>query len=103
AGLVPMILAGLYGGMLADAFDRRRVALISATVAFASTALLAALTWTRTETIWWLYGLSMVIAAVNSVGMATRTAIVPRLIPLDQLAARSEEHTSELQSRENLV
>jgi len=89
AGLVPMILAGLYGGMLADAFDRRRVALISATVAFASTALLAALTWTRTETIWWLYGLSMVIAAVNSVGMATRTAIVPRLIPLDQLAAAS--------------
>ena len=89
AGLVPMILAGLYGGMLADAFDRRRVALISATVAFIATALLAALTWTHTETIWWLYGLSMTIAAANSVGMATRTAIVPRLIPLDHLAAAS--------------
>ncbi|WP_298861710.1 MFS transporter, partial [uncultured Microbacterium sp.] len=89
AGLVPMILAGLYGGMLADAFDRRRVALISATVAFAATALLAALTWTHLESIWWLYGLSMVIAAANSVGMATRTAIVPRLIPLDRLAAAS--------------
>ena len=89
AGLVPMILAGLYGGMLADAFDRRRVALISATVAFIATALLAALTWTHTETIWWLYGLSMTIAAANSVGMATRTAIVPRLIPLDRLAAAS--------------
>lgn len=89
AGLVPMILAGLYGGMLADAFDRRRVALISATVAFIATALLATLTWTHTETIWWLYGLSMTIAAANSVGMATRTAIVPRLIPLDHLAAAS--------------
>ncbi|MDQ0613131.1 MFS family permease [Microbacterium sp. W4I4] len=89
AGLVPMILAGLYGGMLADAFDRRRVALISATVAFAATALLAVLTWTHAETIWWLYALSMIIAAANSVGMATRTAIVPRLIPLDQLAAAS--------------
>ncbi|WP_309129662.1 MFS transporter [Microbacterium sp.] len=89
AGLVPMILAGLYGGMLADAFDRRRVALVSASVAFASTALLAGLTWTRTETIWWLYALSMIIAAANSVGMATRTAIVPRLIPRDQLAAAS--------------
>jgi MFS family permease len=31
----------------------------------------------------------MIIAAANSVGMATRTAIVPRLIPLDQLAAAS--------------
>jgi len=87
AGLVPMVLAGLYGGMLADAFDRRLVALLAAAVAFASTLLLAALTWTQSETIWWLYALSMIIAAGNSVGMATRTAIVPRLIARDQLAA----------------
>jgi MFS family permease len=89
AGLVPMILAGLYGGMLADAFDRRLVALIAATVTFASTAALAALTWTGLETIWWLYVLSMLNSAANSVGMATRTAIVPRLIPRDMLAAAS--------------
>ena len=89
AGLVPMILAGLYGGMLADAFDRRRVALIAATVTFASTGLLAALTWTGAETIWWLYVLSIINSAANSVGMATRTAIVPRLIPRDLLAAAS--------------
>ncbi len=89
AGLVPMILAGLYGGMLADAFDRRRVALIAATVAFAATALLATLTWTHNESIWWLYALSMIIAAANSVGMATRTAIVPRLIPRELLAPAS--------------
>ena len=89
AGLVPMILAGLYGGMLADAFDRRLVALIAATVAFVSTALLATLTWTGAETIWWLYALSMINSAANSVGMATRTAIVPRLIPREMLAAAS--------------
>lgn len=89
AGLVPMVLAGLYGGMLADAFDRRRVALIAATVTFASTVLLAALTWAHLETIWWLYALSIVNSAANSVGMAARAAIVPRLIPRDQLAAAS--------------
>ncbi|MGB4135722.1 MAG: MFS transporter [Microbacterium sp.] len=89
AGLAPMIFAGLYGGMLADAFDRRVVALIAATVTFLATATLAALTWTRLETIWWLYALSMVIAAANSVGMAARTAIIPRLLPLDQLASAS--------------
>ncbi|MBS1673997.1 MAG: MFS transporter [Actinobacteria bacterium] len=89
AGLVPMIFAGLYGGMLADAFDRRRVALIAATVTFAATALLATLTWTHAVTIWWLYALSMIISAANSVGMATRTAIVPRLLPLDLLAPAS--------------
>src|SRR5690606_6135406 len=86
---VPMIFAGLYGGMLADAFDRRRLALIAATITFASTLLLAALTWTGLETIWWLYLLSVVNSSANSVGMATRTAIVPRLIPRELLAAAS--------------
>ena len=57
AGLVPMIFAGIYGGMLADAFDRRAVALIAATVTFVSTALLAVLTWAQLETVWWLYAL----------------------------------------------
>ncbi|WP_373889760.1 MFS transporter [Microbacterium sp. ASV81] len=89
AGLVPMILAGLYGGMLADAFDRRRVALIAAVVAFVATGSLVALTWTHTVTIWWLYALSMIVAAANSVGMATRTAIVPRLLPREMLAPAS--------------
>ncbi|HWV47909.1 MAG TPA: MFS transporter [Microbacterium sp.] len=89
AGLAPMILAGLYGGMLADAFDRRTVALVAAVITFASTAALAALTWAHLESIWWLYALSIVNSAANSVGMATRTAIVPRLLPRDLLAAAS--------------
>ena len=37
-GLVPMIIAGLYGGLLADSFDRRLVALLSETT-FRPTAL----------------------------------------------------------------
>lgn len=89
AGLIPMIIAGLYGGMLADAFDRRKVALVAAIITFVSTLLLAVLTWGQLETIWWLYALSMINSAANSVGMATRTAIVPRLIPRDLLAAAS--------------
>ncbi|UNK72569.1 MFS transporter [Microbacterium sp. H1-D42] len=89
AGLVPMVIAGLYGGMLADAFDRRRVALIAATITFSATLLLATLTWSGLETIWWLYALSIIISSANAVGMATRTAIVPRLIPRDLLAAAS--------------
>ncbi|ATG54504.1 MFS transporter [Brachybacterium ginsengisoli] len=89
AGLVPMIVAGLYGGMLADAFDRRRVALAAAVITLLSTALLATLTWAGLETIAWLYLLSVINSAANSVGMATRTAIVPRLIPADLLAAAS--------------
>ncbi|MCK6066995.1 MULTISPECIES: MFS transporter [Microbacterium] len=87
AGLLPMIVAGLYGGMLADSFDRRSVALIAASVTFTSTVLLSALAWAGGETVWWLYALSVVNSAANSVVMATRAAIVPRLIPREQLPA----------------
>ena len=36
--LAPMIVAGLWGGMLADAFDRRLVLFVSAIVGWAATA-----------------------------------------------------------------
>lgn len=87
AGLVPMVIAGLYGGMLADAFDRRLVALLAATVTFASTLLLASLTWADLETVWWLYVLSVVNSAANSIVLATKSAITPRLLPRDLLPA----------------
>jgi len=87
AGLLPMILAGLYGGMLADAFDRRTVALLAALITFASTALLAILAWTGLETVGWLFVLSVVNSAANSIVMATKSAITPRLIPRDLLPA----------------
>ncbi len=87
AGLLPMILAGLYGGMLADAFDRRTVALLAAVVTFVSTALLAVLAWTGLETVGWLFVLSVVNSAANSIVMATKSAITPRLIPRELLPA----------------
>ncbi len=87
AGLLPMVAAGLYGGMLADAFDRRTVALLSAVVTFASTALLATLAWTGLETVGWLFVLSVVNSAANSIVMATKSAITPRLLPRDLLPA----------------
>lgn len=87
AGLLPMIAAGLYGGMLADAFDRRIVALIAATVTFVSTLLLAVLAWGGLETVAWLYVLSVINAAANSVVLATKSAITPRLLPRDLLPA----------------
>jgi hypothetical protein len=48
--LLPMIVFGLYGGMLADAFDRRLVLLVAAVVAWGSTITLAALAWTGVDT-----------------------------------------------------
>jgi MFS family permease len=87
AGLLPMIAAGLYGGMLADFFDRRIVALAAATITWLSTALLAVLAWTGHVDAWWLYGLSIVNSSANSIVSATKMAITPRLVGRDLIAA----------------
>jgi MFS family permease len=79
-GLVPTILAGLYGGMVADAFDRRLVALGSALLSWASTLTLAVLAWTGAQTLVSLYLLSAVTAVASTVLMTTQSAIQPRLL-----------------------
>lgn len=86
-GLVPMILAGLYGGMLADAMDRRIVALSAACITWGSTIALAAVAWVGIETVWPLYLLTTINAAANTVVGTARQAIVPRLLPRELLPA----------------
>ncbi|GLK18434.1 MFS transporter [Herbiconiux flava] len=85
--LVPMIVAGLYGGMLADAFDRRRVALLAAVIAWVSTALLAVLAWTGADSVGALYTLATVNAVSATVVQTTRSAIFPRILPRELLPA----------------
>jgi hypothetical protein len=87
--LVPMIVAGLYGGMLADAFDRRSVALVSAVLAWLSTAAIALHAWLGLDSVGLLYFLATVNAVAGTVIGASRSAIIPRLIGTDLLPAAS--------------
>lgn len=85
--LVPMIIAGLYGGMLADSFDRRTVAIIAETAAWISTIGLAVLAWTDVETLWPYYALTTLNAVSVTIVAAARSSIVPRLLPARLLPA----------------
>jgi MFS family permease len=92
--LVPMIIAGLWGGMLADAFDRRRVLIVSSIVGWASTfgligiAVYDATVDGRPE-VWPLYVLTTLNAVAATISMATRSAVTPRLLPTDLIPAAS--------------
>jgi MFS family permease len=83
--LLPMIVAGLYGGAIADRFDRRTVALSASTVAWASTVVLASLSWAGTRAVWIFYVITTVNAVAATIASATRQAITPRLLPKEQL------------------
>ncbi|AYG04512.1 MFS transporter [Gryllotalpicola protaetiae] len=85
--LGPMVVFGIYGGMLADVFDRRKVALISALVAWAATAGICALAWLHNETVWPLYVLTMLNTVGATVFASADTAITPRLLRKELLPA----------------
>jgi MFS family permease len=85
--LLPMIVAGLYGGMLADAFDRRKVALLAAIGAWVATGVLAFLAWTGADSVPALYALATINAVAATVIQATRSAIYPRILPRELLPA----------------
>ncbi|MDQ1597794.1 MAG: hypothetical protein QOI70_1218 [Microbacteriaceae bacterium] len=87
--LVPMILAGLYGGMLADAFDRRLILVIAAVVAWGSTIVLALIAWLGVDIVWPFYLLTTLNAVAATVMGTVRSAVLPRLLPKRLLPAAS--------------
>jgi MFS family permease len=84
-GLVPLLIFGLWGGAIADAFDRRIVILVSnVAVALTSVAFwLQAVT--GQDNVWLVLGLFAVQQAFIAVNMPTRTAAVARVVPLELL------------------
>jgi MFS family permease len=87
--LIPMVIFGLYGGMLADAFDRRFVLLISAIVAWASTITLVLLTVTGVTNVWPFYIITTLNAVAATVIGTVRFAVIPRILPARLLPAAS--------------
>ena len=81
AGLVPLMIFGLWGGAAADVVDRRRLLLASSTLAWLSTVgfLVQALLGVNSAV------LLLVLTAVQSAGFAVsspaRQAIIPRIVP----------------------
>lgn len=93
--LVPMIVAGLWGGMLADSFDRRTVAILSSVIGWFTTLgliAMAVIDLTVAEgsvPIWPLYVLTTVNAVASTISFSTRGAIWPRLLPAHLIAPAS--------------
>ncbi|RLL66223.1 MFS transporter [Streptomyces sp. Z26] len=81
AGLLPLVVFGLYGGALADRFDRRALYLVSASVTWATTLglLLQALADVRSVPL--LLALVAVQGGAFAVSSAARGAIIPRIVP----------------------
>lgn len=85
--LVPLVVLGLYGGALADQFDRRVVALVAQLVAWLSSILLALQAFLGNTNVWVLYGLVALFNGAFAVISPARSSIYPRILPREQLPA----------------
>jgi MFS family permease len=93
--LVPMIVAGLWGGMLADAFDRRRVLIITAIISWLAIiglvafATAEALCGPNHVPLWPLYVLTTATTMASTISQATRSAVIPRILPANMVSRAS--------------
>lgn len=83
--VVPIFLFSLWGGIVADRHDRRRV-MFKTQLAMTAVALcLAGVTFARMETVWLIYLLNALSAAASAFENPARHALIPRLVPAADL------------------
>src|SRR5688572_26819638 len=88
-GLFPLVAFGLYGGAIADAMDRRKLALVASGGLWAVSGLLALQAIVEVGSVWLLYALIAVQSAFYALNNPARGAIVPRLLDKHLLPAAS--------------
>ena len=89
AEVVPLVIFGLYGGVLADRLDRRRLAVwTEAGLGLTAVALTVNAAAPR-PLLWPLYACAAVTMALAALQRPSLDAAVPRLLPADRLAAGS--------------
>ena len=86
-GLVPLVVLGLYGGALADAMDRRKLLMITTLGLIVMSALFWAQAATHVRNVWVILVIFAIQQAFFAVNQPTRSALLPRIVPLEQLPA----------------
>jgi MFS family permease len=84
---IPVLIIGLLGGSIADAVDRRKLALAATACLMAVSAAFAVQAYAQFRQLWLLYALAMVQAIVQAINAPSRGTFVPRLVPPGQLNA----------------
>jgi MFS family permease len=97
-GLVPLVVFGLWGGALADVFDRRTLLLVTTCGLIATSTgfwLQAAL---GAEDVWLLLSLFAVQQAFFAVNQPTRSALLPRILDEELLPAANSLNMTVMQA-----
>lgn len=87
AGLVPIVVLGLYGGAVADVIDRRKLYLWSSLAAWLITLALLAQTLLAVGSVGLILALVFVQSGAFAISSSARGAIIPRIVEPELVAA----------------
>lgn len=83
--VVPIVIFSMLSGVVADAWDRRRLMLITQSIAALAAFALALFTSLGGTSVWILYALTALGSAVSAFDLPARQALLPMLVSRDDL------------------
>ena len=85
AQFTPVLVLGLFGGIVADHLPKRRTLVVTQTTAMILAAILAILTATHTVQVWHILVLALLLGVSNAVDMPTRQSFVIEMVGRDDV------------------
>ena len=76
----PVLVFGLFGGIVADSLPKRRTLLVTQSIAMTLAFVLAALVATHTVQVWHIFILALLLGSSNAVDMPTRQSFVIEMV-----------------------
>lgn len=84
---VPMLSLGMFGGTIADSFDRRRLLLVTGGLSTALSGIFALQAFASADTVLAVYPLVAAQAAIGAIQVPARRSIVPSIVAREELPA----------------
>lgn len=85
--IIPLIIFGLYGGSIADRYDRKKVVIWCEIGFLILVSALMLNSISANPSIWLIYLVGMIMAALDGIQRPSLTAMMPRLVKREQLPA----------------
>lgn len=95
---LPFIVFGLFAGAVADAFDRKKMLVMTISLQIVPNMILGILTLSGVTQVWHIYTLGLVGAFVEVFNWPARAALIPRLVPQSLLMNAMVVNTMILQT-----
>lgn len=86
AQFVPMLLGGVWGGVIADRFDKRHILFVSQSILAVAAAILALVTLTGIVQVWMVFACALLTGVGTMIDNPTRQAFVSELVGAERVA-----------------